>query len=131
MPRYAIDAPTALRLLRDDVAVPEGIRLVAPNLLRSDAMALLYGEVRAGTLSEREGRALLERLASQPVRLLGDRASRSVAWRIATELGWHDTARAEYVAVAQLQADAFVTADPALAAAVAGIVALAPYEVLL
>jgi predicted nucleic acid-binding protein len=94
-------------------------------------MGLLYREVRAGTLSAAEGRRLLERLAGQRVRLLGDRGSRSVAWRIATELGWEDTARAEYVAVAQLQADALVTADPALATAVAGIVRIAPYEVLL
>ncbi|MCU1533727.1 MAG: type toxin-antitoxin system VapC family toxin, partial [Glaciihabitans sp.] len=56
---------------------------------------------------------------------------RAAAWRIAEELGWDDTTNAEYVAVAQLQADAFVTLDEQLAREVEGIVATAPFEALL
>ncbi|MGE2737652.1 pyruvate ferredoxin oxidoreductase [Mycolicibacterium vaccae] len=39
------------------------------------------------------------------------------AWRIAAELDWRDTYRAEYIALTQLQADALATADPTFAEA--------------
>lgn len=128
MTRYAIDAPVAVRLLREGVAVCDEHRLVGPNLLRSQALSILYRDVRSGALAPDEGRALLEGLAAMRIRLLGDRVSRSLAWKLADRLGWDDTARAEYVAVAQLQADALITLDPDLARAVEGVVPLAPFE---
>lgn len=131
MTRYGIDAPVALRLLREGLTVPPANQLVAPNLLRSQALSTIYRDVRAGRLSEPDGRALLDGIATMRIRLLGDRVSRAVAWRIATQLDWADTANAEYVAVAQLQADAFVTLDADLARRVDGIVPLAPFEALL
>lgn len=130
MTRYAIDAATAIRILREGVEISREHQLVAPNLLRSQALSQLYRAVANGELTDAEGRALLEALAALKIRLLGDRVSRSVAWRVAAQLGWDDTASAEYVAVAQLQADAFITADDELASAVAGIVTIAPFEAL-
>lgn len=65
------------------------------------------------------------------IRLLGDRVSRATAWKLASQFDWDDTANAEYVAVAQLQADALVTGNAELARAVAGVVEVAPYEALL
>ena len=127
MVRVAIDARTAVRLAREDVVVDRGHRLVAPHRLRSEAMALLYAEVRAGTLADADARALLDRVTATPVRLLGDRVSRATAWQIATRLGWYDTGPAEYLAVAQLQADVLVTVDEDLAHKAAGIVATAPF----
>jgi len=62
------------------------------------------------------------------VRLLGDRVLQSAAWKIADERGWSDTFDAEYVALAQLQADALVTLDQRLARAVNEIVTVAPIE---
>ena len=50
---------------------------------------------------------------------------------MAEQLGWDDTANAEHVAVAKLQADFFVTLDEQLVRAVEGIVVTAPYEALL
>jgi len=50
---------------------------------------------------------------------------------VAERLGWIDTHEAEYVAVTQLQADAFITLDERLAREVKDLVALAPYEALL
>ena len=64
------------------------------------------------------------------VRLLGDRVSRAVAWEIAEQLNWEDISIAEYVAVAKLQADAFITLDDDLARQVGGIVTIAPFEAL-
>lgn len=104
--RYAIDAPVAVALIR---AGATGHTLVGPAVLRSDALALLYRE-----LPDAEGRALLDGLAALRIRLLGDRVSRAVAWRLARELGWDDPRPAEYLAVARLQADLLVTSDPAL-----------------
>jgi len=130
MTRFAIDAPTALRLARENVTVPAEHQLVAPTLLRSDVLSMLYRDVRRGELDPREARVLLDRVTTTRMRLLGDRVSRATAWRMAEQLDWEDTARAEYVAVAALQADYFVTADDALAAAVADIVAIAPFDAL-
>jgi hypothetical protein len=76
-------------------------------------------------------RALLDGITTMKIRLLGDRVSRATAWRVAEQLGWDDTVAAEYVAVAKLQADAFVTLDPDLARRVEGVVTLAPFEALL
>ncbi|MDF9715438.1 hypothetical protein INN71_04260 [Nocardioides sp. ChNu-153] len=131
MTRFAIDAATAVRLVRDHTWVPGRHQLVGPSVLRSHALALLHREVRAGALTERDGRRDLEALAGLKVRLLGDRVSRAVAWSLALQHGWDDTADAEYLAVASLQADALVTDDPALAAAAEGVVPLAPYADLL
>ena len=131
MTRFGIDALTAVRLVREGIVVPDEHKLVAPNLLRSEALSLIYREVRRGELSADAARTMLDRLTTMRIRLLGDRVSRAVAWRVAEQLGWDDTANAEYVAVAQLQADAFVTLDADLARAVSGIVTIAPFEALL
>ncbi|MGC5221614.1 type II toxin-antitoxin system VapC family toxin [Micromonospora sp. DT81.3] len=130
MTRFAIDAPTAVQMIREGISVPEGSTLVAPNLLRSQALSLIYREVRAGTLDEAEARSLLDGITTMRVRLLGDRVSRGVAWQLAREFDWDDTAVAEYVAVAKLQADVFVTLDEELARRVEGVVTVAPFDAL-
>jgi hypothetical protein len=90
----------------------------------------LYRDVRAGSLDRESARDLLNGITTMRIRLLGDRVSRGHAWRIAEELGWDDIGSAEYVAVAQLQADAFVTLDQRLATEIGGIVPLACFEAL-
>ena len=130
MTRFAIDDLTALRLVQEDAPIAEGHQLVAPNVLRSQVLSLLYRAVRRGELSRDEARVQLDRLSSLRVRLLGDRVSRAVAWEIADQLDWDDTRVAEFVAVAKLQADAFVTLDPELARRVEGVVAVVPFEAL-
>jgi predicted nucleic acid-binding protein len=128
MTRYAIDAGIALRLIREGSDADPGHQLVGPAVLRSHALAMIYRDVRDGTVAETEGREQLERIAALKIRLLGDRVSRATAWKIAAGLGWDDIGSAEYLAIASLQADALVTDDEALAAAADGIVRVAPYE---
>lgn len=128
--RLAIDALTALRIVREDPGVGSRHRLVGPAVLRSHVMSLLYREMREGKIEEKEARAQLDGLATLRIRLLGDRVSRATAWRIARQLGWDDTALAEYLAVATLQADALITADPTLGAAAAEFVPVVDYEAL-
>ncbi|GAA1834427.1 hypothetical protein GCM10009714_14940 [Microlunatus capsulatus] len=131
MARYVLDAPTLLHLVAQDATVHADHRLVAPVLVRSQALALLLAAVRRGELAEPEALQQHERLTALKVRLLGDRVSRRTAWRIAREQDWETTTDAEYVAVTRLQADALVTVDPAMAARCAGLVPLAPFAALL
>jgi predicted nucleic acid-binding protein len=65
-----------------------------------------------------------------PIRLLGDAVLRRRAWEIATKLGWADTYTAEYIALTQLQAEAFVTLDAKLARRVKGFVETATFDTL-
>ena len=65
-----------------------------------------------------------------PIRLLGDAVLRRRAWEVADQVGWASTYDAEYVALTQLQADAFVTLDAELARRVAGVVSTATIEAL-
>jgi predicted nucleic acid-binding protein len=130
MTRYVIDAPTLLHLVANGVEVSPSHQLVAPNVIRSQALSLLYKAVRLGELTEAEAFARHERLTEVKMRLLGDRMSRRTAWNIARDNGWESTSDAEYLAVTKLQADALITLDPELAARAAGIVPLAPLEAL-
>ena len=120
-----IDAPTLLHLVAEDVEVSATHQLVAPNLIRSQALSLLLAAVRGGEITEEVALQRHERLTEIKMRLLGDRVSRRTAWKIAREHGWETTFDAEYLAVCKLQADALVTIDEALAARAADIVPLA------
>ena len=126
--RYAIDAPTALRVIREDAAIGERHALVGPAALRSDVLAAIYGEVRRGELDRRTARAELDALAALKIRLLGDRVSRLTAFRLALELETDDIGPLEYLAVARLQADVLVAADDRLAQLAQGIVPVVPFE---
>ena len=50
MTRYAIDAPTLLRLVTDQVAAHPDHQLVAPNAIRTHALTLLLRAVQRGEL---------------------------------------------------------------------------------
>ncbi|GAS87429.1 type II toxin-antitoxin system VapC family toxin [Mycolicibacterium brisbanense] len=117
MTTFVIDAQVAIDLARGGVAIPPQHSLAAPTLLRSQALALVYESVRCGQIDERIGRRVLDGIRGLRIRLLGDRSLQDHAWRIAAELNWPDTYRAEYIALTQLQADALATADGQLAAA--------------
>jgi predicted nucleic acid-binding protein len=130
MARYVIDAPTLLRMVADDVHVSTAHQLVAPNLIRSQALTQLLQAVRSGELAEDRALEFHERLTRLKMRLLGDRVSRGTAWKIAREQGWETTYDAEYLAVARLQADALITVDATMASKAEGVVALAPFDAL-
>ena len=130
MTRYAIDAPTLLRIVGEELPVAPGHQLVAPHAIRSRALTLLLRAVERGDLTEQEARALHTRLTELKIRVLGDRVSRWTSFRIARDRGWDTTYDAEYLAVARLQADALVTVDPAMARLAEGVVPLAPLAAL-
>jgi len=130
MTRYVIDAPTLLQLVANDVEISPRHQIVAPNLIRSQALSLLLEAVRHGDLTEELALEHHDRITELKMRLLGDRVSRRTAWKIALEQGWETTYDAEYLAVTKLQADALITVDPALAAKAKDVGPLAPLEAL-
>lgn len=131
MARFVIDAPTLLCLANDEVVVHADHQLVAPNAIRSDAMQLLLNDVRRGPRTDKDVLDTHERITRLKIRLLGDRVSRGLAWRIAIEQDWGTLRDAEYAAITRLQADAFVTIDARRAAKVARVARVAPLEVLI
>ena len=98
------------------------------TLLRSQTLSALHEAVQRGELTTDVARERLDRIRRLPIRLLGDAVLRRRAWDLADRLGWASTYDAEYVALTQLQADALITADAALAVAVAGIVPIATID---
>lgn len=131
MTRFVIGPDVAIRLARDRTTVPDRHRLVAPTLLRSQVLSLLYAAVRSGDLEAGTAQEQLDFVRGLRIRLLGDRVLQKSAWAIADRFGWPDTYTAEYVALTRLQADALVTLDPQLARAAAEVVTVAAFEALL
>ena len=72
--RFAIDAVTALRLVREDPGAGAHLPLVAPAALRSHAMSILYRDADAGLLDEKTAR--LWRPVSRPAGTVTDRGAR-------------------------------------------------------
>lgn len=105
-------------------------QIVAPSMIRSEAISLLFDAVRCGHLNEQTARQHLDLLTELKMRVLGDRVSRRTAWQIESEQGWKSTGGAEYLAVTKLQADALVTVDPVLAEKALGVVPLAAFSAL-
>jgi len=128
MTRYVIGPDVAMRLAHERTALSDKHRLLAPTLLRSQLLSALYQAVQRGELTKKDADGCLNYVRGLRIRLLGDRVLQSVAWKIADQLGWPDTLDAEYVALTQLQADAFVTLNRQLARAVADLVVVAPIE---
>jgi predicted nucleic acid-binding protein len=128
--RFVITPDVALRLAADEAAIAAGHQLLAPTLLRSQLLSLLYQASQHGELTKREAGRQLDYVRGLQLRLLGDRVLQRSAWAVAEKLGWADTFDAEYVALTQLQADALVTLDRRLAAAAADLLTVAPIEAL-
>jgi predicted nucleic acid-binding protein len=130
MTRFVVDAGVVLRLATEGLEVPAEHELLAPTLLRSQTLSALHEAVHAGEIPPDVALHRLTRIRAIPIRLLGDAVLRRRAWDLAEKLGWASTYDAEYVALTQLQADAFVTLDAELAHRVEGVVSTAPVEAL-
>ena len=122
MTRFVVDCETVLRVAAGEIEVAAGHQLVAPTLVRSQALAALYEAARRGEITASEGIERVTRLNSLKVRFLGDKVLQRQAWKVADQMGWETTYDAEYVALTTLQADALVTSDDELARAVTGLV---------
>jgi predicted nucleic acid-binding protein len=130
MTRYVIGPEVAIRLAHDQTVIRGGHQILAPALLRSQLLSLLYQAVSRGDMTKQGADQRLNYVRGLRIRLLGDRVLQNAAWRVAEQLGWSDTFDAEYVALTQLQADALITLDGQLAYAVKDLVSVAPIEAL-
>ena len=128
MTRYVVDPSAVLHVLAEGLEVASAHQLLAPTLLRSQVLSQLHAAVGRGELPRGVALERLDRIGRMGIRYLGDGVLRRVAWKIADEQGWSDTSEAEYLALTQLQADAFVTADAAVARRAAGIVPVASLD---
>ncbi|MEX2210698.1 MAG: type II toxin-antitoxin system VapC family toxin [Gaiellaceae bacterium] len=130
MTRFVVDSSAVLQLASAGIEVSAEHELLAPTLLRSQVLSDLHEAVQRGELAADVARDRLAYVKRLPIRLLGDAVLRRRAWEIADQLGWEQTYDAEYVALTQLQADAFITLDAELARSVEGIVPTASIDAL-
>ena len=125
MTRFVVDTSAVLHIVSNEIDISESHRLLAPTLLRSQMLSLLHEAVDHGEMTAETALDYLRRYRKIKIRLLGDAVLQRQAWKIADQLGWTSTYDAEYIALTQLQADAFVTLDEKLAKQVQGIVTTA------
>jgi predicted nucleic acid-binding protein len=130
MTRFVVDTSTVLHLASEELEVSSDHELLAPTLLRSQTLSALHEAVHRGELPADVALERLERTWRIKIRLLGDAVLRRRAWKVAERMGWADTYTAEYIALTQLQADAFITLDAKLARSVEGIVPTASIDAL-
>ena len=130
MTRFVVDATAVLHLTEADIDVSGAHKLLAPTILRSQALSMLHETVHRGEVPADIARIRLARIGRLPIRYLGDAVLRRRAWDLADQLGWSSTYNAEYLALTQLQADAFVTLDAELARLAEKVVAIASIDAL-
>lgn len=128
MTRFVVDAGAVIHLAGEGIDVPATHKLLAPTLLRSQALSALHEAVDRGEIPADLARERLAWIGRLPIRLLGDGVLRRRAWDLASQMGWASTYNAEYVALTQLQADALITLDADLARSVEGIVRIASID---
>jgi len=128
MTRFVVDTSAVLHLATEGADVPDAHKLLAPTLLRSQTLSALHEAVQQGEIPADVARDRLTHIRRLRIRLLGDAVFQRRAWELADQLGWASTYDAEYVALTQLQADAFVTLNAELARSVEGIVAIASID---
>jgi predicted nucleic acid-binding protein len=130
MTRYVIGPDVAIHLAADEAVVPDGHQMLAPVLLRSQMLSLLYQAVHRGEMTKKDAERQRDYVLGMRIRLFGEPVLQRAAWQVADQLGWSDTFDAEYVALTRLEADALITFDRRLADAVKDLVRLAPVEAL-
>ena len=87
MTRFVVDCDTLLGIAAGETKVAAEHKLVAPTLVRSQALAALYGAARRGEISAAEGIERVTRINSLKVRFLGDKVLQRTAWKVADQLG--------------------------------------------
>jgi len=131
MAKFILDAGAMLHLAGEEFEGPGDHELLAPTLIRSQVLSGLHEAVHRGELQADVALDRLDRIARIPIRLLGDAVLRRRAWKLADQLGWASTYDVEYLALTQLQGDAFITLDEDLARKAELVVTLASIDELL
>jgi|SRR5215467_8677737 len=77
MSRYVIGPDVAIRLARDEAVVRREHQILAPTLLRSQVLSLLYQAVRRGEMSRKDAERQLNYVRGLRIRLLGTASFRT------------------------------------------------------
>lgn len=88
MTRYVIGPDVAIRLAHDQSVIGEEHQILAPTLLRSQLLSMVYEAVRRGEMTQKDAERRLDYVRGLRIRLLGDRVLQGVAWKVADQLGW-------------------------------------------
>jgi hypothetical protein len=91
--RFVVDCETLLRIVAGETTVAAEHTLVAPTLVRSQALAALYEAARRGEISAAEGIERVTRINSLKVRFLGDKVLQRKAWKVADHARLGDDVR--------------------------------------
>jgi hypothetical protein len=87
MTRYVIGPDVAVRLARDQAVIRGGHQILAPTLLRSQVLSLLYQAARRGDMTRRDAERQLGYVRGPRIRLQGDRVLQNVVWKAANLVG--------------------------------------------
>ena len=98
MTRYVIGPDVAIHLAGEEAVIPDGHHMLAPALLRSQMLSLLYQAVHRGEMTKEDAERRLFYARGMRIRLHEDHLLQNAAWQVADRLGWPDTFDAEYVA---------------------------------
>jgi predicted nucleic acid-binding protein len=71
--RFVVECETLLRVAAGEIEVAAEHQLVAPTLVRSQALAALYEAARREEITRAEGLERVRRINSLKVRFLGDK----------------------------------------------------------
>lgn len=93
MTRLVVDCETLLHIAAGEIEVAAEHTLVAPTLVRSQALSALYEAARRGEISAAQGIERVTRINSLKVRFLGDKVLQRTAWKVADQLGWETNVR--------------------------------------
>src|SRR3954465_14576397 len=93
--RFVVDCETLLRIASGEIEVASEHQLVAPTLVRSQALSALYQAAPPGEIPPPRGLERVTRINSLKVRFLGDKVLQRTAWKVADQLGWENTYEAE------------------------------------
>jgi hypothetical protein len=96
--RFVIDCETLLRIAAGEIEMAGDHKLMAPTLVRSQALSVQYEASRRAEISAAEGIERVMRINSLKVRFLGDKVLQRTAWKVAdswdgrrrtTPSSWH------------------------------------------
>jgi predicted nucleic acid-binding protein len=87
MTKFVVDAGAVLQLVSAPVQISSQHELLAPTLLRSQALSLLHEAASRGEITAKVAHEHRARIRRLPIRLLGDAVLQRRAWEIADQLG--------------------------------------------
>jgi predicted nucleic acid-binding protein len=126
-----VDASVAVAACHTPVgyASLRGHKLVAPQLMVTEASSVLHEMAWRGEITKPRATTMLARLLKAPVEIRMPDELIEAAWNVANELGWAKTYDAHYVALARLLQCRLVTIDERMLRGVARLkIAVRPRE---